>query len=111
MNPRAMPIIDPRPSESARSGLSARHGRTACRRLRFRCDTTGNDRRDDMKAQRPAGTPPWMLFAFPAVIAVPIIAGFLLGGPVVGFLVASLVAVVGVAIRMEPRIPRAAAQR
>jgi hypothetical protein len=54
-----------------------------------------------------------MLFAFPAAIAVPIIAGFLLGGPAVGFLVASFVAVVivGVAIRMEPRRPRAVAQR
>lgn len=66
-----------------------------------------------MKAQRPAKTQPWMLFAFPAAIAVPIIAAFLLGGPVGGFLVASLVAVVvvGVAIRMEPRTSRAAAPR
>lgn len=46
-----------------------------------------------------------MLFAFPAAIAAPIIAGILLGGPAVGFLVAGLAAVVivGVAIRMEPR--------
>jgi hypothetical protein len=64
-----------------------------------------------MNAQRPAETQPWMLFAFPAAIAVPIIAGFLLGGPIVGFLVAPLVAlvVVGVAIRMEPRDSRDAA--
>jgi hypothetical protein len=58
--------------------------------------------------QRPAETQPWMLFAFPAAIAVPIVAGILLGGPVVGFLMAGLVAVVivGVAIRMEPRRSR-----
>jgi hypothetical protein len=64
-----------------------------------------------MNAQRPAETQPWMLFAFPAAIAVPIIAGFLLGGPIAGFLVAPLVAlvVVGVAIRMEPRSSRDAA--
>jgi len=46
-----------------------------------------------------------MLFAFPAAIVVPIIAGILLGGPVLGFLVAGLVAVVivGAAIAMQPR--------
>jgi hypothetical protein len=45
-----------------------------------------------------------MLFALPAAIAVPIIAGILLGGPMLGFPVAALVAIliVGVAIRMEP---------
>jgi len=54
-----------------------------------------------------------MLFAFPVAIAVPIIAGILLAGPIVGFLVAGLVAVVivGVAIRMEPRKPRTTAPR
>jgi hypothetical protein len=64
-----------------------------------------------MRAQRPAKTQPWMLFAFPAAIALPIIAGFLVGGPAVGFLAAGLVAVVvvGVAIRMEPRRSRTAA--
>jgi len=46
-----------------------------------------------------------MLFAFPAAIAVPIIAGILLGGPLVGFVVAVLaaVAIVVVAVRMKPR--------
>jgi hypothetical protein len=46
-----------------------------------------------------------MLFALPAAIAVPIIAGILLGGPMLGFPVAAVVAIliVGVAIRMEPR--------
>ena len=46
-----------------------------------------------------------MLFAFSAAIVVPIIAGILLGGPVVGFLIAGLVAIVivGAAIGMEPR--------
>jgi hypothetical protein len=33
-----------------------------------------------------------MLFAFPAGIAVPIVAGILLAGPVVGFLIAGLIA-------------------
>jgi hypothetical protein len=63
-----------------------------------------------MNGNRPAQTQPWMLFAFPAAIAVPIIAGFLLGGPIAGFLVAPLVAlvVVGVAIRMAPRNSRGA---
>jgi hypothetical protein len=53
-----------------------------------------------------------MLFAFPLAIAVPIIAAILLGGPLVGFPVAMLVAVVivGVAIRMQPRRTRAAAE-
>jgi hypothetical protein len=52
-----------------------------------------------------------MLFALPAAIAVPIIAGFLLGGPMLGFPLAALVAIVivGVAIRNEPRGRRAAA--
>ena len=55
-------------------------------------------------SERPARTPPWMLFALPAAIAVPIIAGILLGGPMLGFPVAALVAIliVGVAIRMGP---------
>jgi hypothetical protein len=52
-----------------------------------------------------------MLFALPAAIAVPMIAGFLLGGPMLGFPLAALVAIVivGVAIRNEPRGRRAAA--
>jgi uncharacterized membrane protein len=64
-----------------------------------------------MRAQRPAEIQPWMLFAFPAAIALPIIAGFLVGGPAAGFLAAGLVAiiVVGVAIRMEPRRSKTAA--
>src|SRR5436190_10401438 len=50
--------------------------------------------------QRPARIQPWMLFALPGAIAVPIIAGFLLGGPMLGFPLAALVAIVivGVAI-------------
>jgi hypothetical protein len=53
----------------------------------------------------PARPRPWMLFAVPAAIAVLIIAGFLLGGPMLGFPVAAVVAIVivGVAIRKEPR--------
>ncbi|MBA2297020.1 MAG: hypothetical protein H0W14_03150 [Actinobacteria bacterium] len=53
---------------------------------------------------------PWMLFALPAGIAVPIIAGILLGGPVVGFVVAVLLALVIVvgAVRMGPDRRRAA---
>jgi hypothetical protein len=56
---------------------------------------------------------PWMLFAFPAGIAVPIIASLLLAGPIAGFLVAALVAVVivAVAIRLEPRAWRRTAAR
>jgi hypothetical protein len=47
---------------------------------------------------------PWMLFAFPLAIATPIIAAIALGGPMLGFPVAALVAIVivGVAIRMRP---------
>jgi hypothetical protein len=80
--------------------------RIACRRSTSQGGATGNSK--DMNAQRPAETQPWMLFAFPAAIVVPIIAGFLVGGPVLGFLVAGLVAVVivGVAIGMEPRRSR-----
>lgn len=54
-----------------------------------------------------------MLFAFPAAIAVPIIAGFLLGGPILGFSFAVLAAAVitAVAIRMEPRGWRRIARR
>jgi hypothetical protein len=52
-----------------------------------------------------------MLFALPAAFAVAIIAGVLVGGPGVGFLVAGViaVAVVVVAIQMEPRGRRTAA--
>jgi len=49
-----------------------------------------------------------MPFTLPAAIALPIVTGFLLAGPVLGFLVAGMVAVaiVFVAIRMEPRPSR-----
>ena len=52
---------------------------------------------------------PWMLFAFPLAIAVPIIGAMLLGGPMLGFPVAALVAIVivGVAIRKQPAAQRA----
>jgi archaellum biogenesis protein FlaJ (TadC family) len=65
-----------------------------------------------MTRRRYAEIQPWMLFAFPLAIAVPIIAAILLGGPIVGFPVALLVAVVivGVAIRMQPQRRRAAAE-
>src|SRR5215207_3552603 len=65
-----------------------------------------------MTRRRYAEVQPWMLFAFPLAIAVPITAAFLLGGPILGFPVAMLVAVVvvGVAIRMQPRRRRAAAE-
>jgi hypothetical protein len=45
-----------------------------------------------------------MLFAFPAAIVVPIITGILVGGPVLGFLAAVVVAgaIVGAAIGVEP---------
>jgi hypothetical protein len=42
-----------------------------------------------------------MLFALPGAIAVPIIAGFLLGGPMLGFPLAALVAIVIVGSRFE----------
>jgi hypothetical protein len=65
-----------------------------------------------MTRRRYAEIPAWMLFAFPLAIAVPIIAAILLGGPLVGFPVAMLVAIVivGVAIRMQPRRRRAATE-
>jgi hypothetical protein len=58
-----------------------------------------------VQSQRSAEIRPWMLFAFPAAIVVPIVAGLLLGGPAVGFGIAVLVAliVVVVAVRMKPR--------
>jgi hypothetical protein len=62
-----------------------------------------------MGRQRPAEVQPWMLFAFPLAIAVPITVAILLGGPMLGFPVAALVAIVlvGVAIRMQPGGQRA----
>jgi hypothetical protein len=61
----------------------------------------------------PAKPQPWMLFAFPLAIAVPIIVAILLGGPMLGMFVAALVAlaIVAVAVRMEPRRWRLAARR
>jgi hypothetical protein len=49
-----------------------------------------------------------MPFALPAAIALPIVTGFLLAGPILGFFVAVLVAaaVVVVAVRMKPRQAR-----
>jgi hypothetical protein len=54
-----------------------------------------------------------MLFAFPLAIAVPIIGAILLGGPMLGFPVAAVVAivVVGSAIRKTPAQQRAATPR
>ena len=51
-----------------------------------------------------------MLFALPAAIAVPITAGIVFGGPVVGLLLAAVTAIVIVvaAIRAEPRTTTAA---
>jgi hypothetical protein len=65
-----------------------------------------------MTRRRYAEVQPWMLFALPLAIAVPITVAFLLGGPILGFPVAMLIAVVvvGVAIRMQPRRRRAAAE-
>jgi hypothetical protein len=56
---------------------------------------------------------PWMLFAFPLAIAVPIIAAFALGGPMLGPPVAAIVAIVivGRAIRMRPAGQRASEPR
>src|SRR5919197_6248339 len=53
---------------------------------------------------------PWMLFAFPLAIAVPIIGAMLLGGPMLGFPVAAFVAIVivGVSIRKQPAEQRVA---
>ena len=66
-----------------------------------------------MGDRRYAEVKPWMLFAFPLAIAVPIIAGVLLGGPMLGFPVAALVAIVivGVAIRKQPAEQRAVAPK
>ena len=63
-----------------------------------------------MGHSRYAEVKPWMLFAFPLAIAVPIIGGFLLGGPMLGFPVAALVAIVivGVSIRKQPAEQRVA---
>jgi uncharacterized membrane protein len=49
-----------------------------------------------------------MPFTLPAAIALPIVTGFLLAGPILGFFVAVLVAaaVVVVAVRMKPRQAR-----
>jgi hypothetical protein len=45
-----------------------------------------------------------MLFAFPAAMAIPIIAAILLGGPLAGFLIAAVVAtvIVAIAIGLKP---------
>src|SRR5437588_633627 len=62
-----------------------------------------------MTQRRYAEVQPWMLFALPLAIAVPIIAAILLGGPTVAFPVAALVAIVivTIAIRLQPRRARA----
>jgi hypothetical protein len=51
------------------------------------------------------GTPSWVLFALPLVIATTIITGILFGGPAVGFLAAGIIAslIVIAAVRMKPR--------
>jgi MFS family permease len=51
--------------------------------------------------------PTWALFALPAAIAVLIVAGFMVGGPVAGFLAAAFVAAVIliIAVRGEVRLP------
>src|SRR5919198_4589705 len=56
-----------------------------------------------MTRQRPAQLRSWMPFTLPAAIALPIVTGFLLAGPVLGFLAAVLVAaaILIVAIRMQ----------
>jgi hypothetical protein len=63
-----------------------------------------------MGHRRYADVAPWMLFAFPLAIAVPIIAGMVVGGPMLGFPVAALVAIVivGVALRKQPETQRRA---
>jgi hypothetical protein len=65
-----------------------------------------------MNRPRPFEVQPWMLFALPLGIAVPIVGGFLLGGPAAGFVVALLVAatIVVVAIRTPSRAPGATAR-
>jgi hypothetical protein len=63
--------------------------------------------------QRSLELEPWMLFAFPAVIVTVIISGFMLGGPIVGFLAALVVAgaIVTAAIRLEPHRQQGTAGR
>lgn len=57
-----------------------------------------------MARQPNPNTPTWTLFAWPAAIALPIVAGILLGGPAIGFLAAVVAALVilAVAVRMKP---------
>ena len=70
-----------------------------------------------MSRQRYAKLRPWMPFTLPAAITLPIVTGFLLAGPMLGFVVAALVAaaIAFVAVRMgtepRPRDPDAPAVR
>ena len=57
-----------------------------------------------MSRRRPVRIPAWALFAIPAAIAAPIVAGILAGGPSIGFVTAAVIAVaiVAAAVRMAP---------
>jgi len=66
-----------------------------------------------MRKDQYARVEPWMLFVFPAAIAVPIVAGFLVGGPLLGLPLAAVIAVViaFVAVRKQPSDWRSRAAR
>ncbi|HEX2103635.1 MAG TPA: hypothetical protein VHF51_08280 [Solirubrobacteraceae bacterium] len=54
--------------------------------------------------------PPWMLFALPAAIVVPVVAGILLAGPAVGAVVAAVLALAIVTVAIRSRPPGQAAE-
>jgi hypothetical protein len=77
------------------------------------CSVRDRVTQSEMRRREDTETPPWKLFALLLAISVPIIAAILLGGPLLGFPVAALVAlaVVGIAIRMRPPSGRARAEQ
>ena len=64
-----------------------------------------------MSGQRPIEPPLWALFVVPLVIAVAIITGFLVAGPVLGFAAAVIVAALIVMGAVRPRISGEAARQ
>ena len=66
-----------------------------------------------MRSRRVSDPPAWIWFVIPAVIAVPVIAGILIAGPMLGFMVAAVMAlaIVAAAWRDGARGPGAATWR
>lgn len=64
-------------------------------------------RRVSNRRQSSTGLPPWAPLAYPIAVAVPIVLGFLVGGPLLGLLAAVILAVVVVTFAVQPHPPHA----